>query len=92
MCGSSRNNLNTSSWCTANRPSTNGSTLVAVVYHIGITASAITAPTAGSDGLPGVLAASWGAATVWAAAIVLLLLGRAEFGLISNKAAGRPLL
>jgi hypothetical protein len=27
MCGSSRNNLNTSSWCTANRPSTNGSTL-----------------------------------------------------------------
>ncbi|MEX0754178.1 MAG: phosphodiester glycosidase family protein [Actinomycetota bacterium] len=27
MCGSSRANLNTSGWCTANRPSTNGSVL-----------------------------------------------------------------
>jgi hypothetical protein len=27
MCGSNRDNLNTAGWCTANRPSTNGSTL-----------------------------------------------------------------
>ena len=69
---------------------TKGSTLAAVVYHIGITASAIAAPTAAADGLSGVLAAAWGAAAVWAAAIAVLILGRAEFGLISNKAAGAP--
>jgi membrane protease YdiL (CAAX protease family) len=58
---------------------TSGSLLTAVLYHATITASAIAAPTAGSDGLPGVLAAASLAAVLWMAAILLLLLRWKDF-------------
>ena len=58
---------------------TSGSLLSSVLYHATITGSAIVAPTAGSDGLPGVLAASTGAAVTWIAAILLLVFHRSDF-------------
>jgi uncharacterized protein len=58
---------------------TGGSTFAAVLYHFSITASAIAAPNAGSDGLPGVLAAACGAAVMWVAAIALLALRWKDF-------------
>ena len=58
---------------------TGGSTFAVVLYHFSVTASAIVAPTAGSDGLPGVLAAACGAGVMWAVALVLLGVRRADF-------------
>ena len=58
---------------------TSGSLFAAVLYHAAITASAIVAPSAGSEGLPGVLAAGALAATLWTAAILLLLVRRTDF-------------
>jgi len=57
---------------------TGGSIFAMVVYHFTITASAMVAPTAGSDGLPGVLAALCGAAVLWACAGVLMTLHTAD--------------
>lgn len=58
---------------------TGGSTLAATLYHMTITASAMLAPSAGSDGLPGVLAAACGAGVMWGAASLLLVLRRDDF-------------
>jgi membrane protease YdiL (CAAX protease family) len=58
---------------------TGGSTFAAVLYHISITASAIAAPSAGTDGLPGILAAACGAALMWIAALTLLTIRRHDF-------------
>jgi membrane protease YdiL (CAAX protease family) len=59
---------------------TDGSTLAAVLYHLTITASAMIAPSAGSDGLPGVLAAACGAGVMCVAAGILFALRRKDFG------------
>ncbi|HWA19923.1 MAG TPA: CPBP family intramembrane glutamic endopeptidase [Devosia sp.] len=58
---------------------TGGSLLAVIVYHVSITASAMIAPSAGSDGLPGVLSAATGAALVWAAAGALLVFRGNDF-------------
>ena len=58
---------------------TSGSLSAAVVYHAAITASAIAGPTAGSDGLPGVLAAAALAVPLWSAAGLLLVFRWRDF-------------
>jgi uncharacterized protein len=58
---------------------TQGSLLVAVLYHWSITASAIAAPSAAAEGLPGIASASIGAALIWLAALTLLALRRNDF-------------
>jgi membrane protease YdiL (CAAX protease family) len=58
---------------------TGGSTFAVVLYHASITASAIVAPSAGSEGWPGILAAAIGAAIVCVAAIVLVIVRRDDF-------------
>jgi membrane protease YdiL (CAAX protease family) len=58
---------------------TGGSLLAVVLYHFSITASAIIAPSAGSDGWTGVLSAAIGAALVWVAALSLLAFRRNDF-------------
>lgn len=58
---------------------TGGSTLAAVVYHFTITASAMLAPSAGADGLPGVLSAACGAGVMTIAALGLLIVRRDDF-------------
>jgi membrane protease YdiL (CAAX protease family) len=64
---------------------TGGSTFAAVLYHVSITASAIVAPTAGSDGLPGILAAACGTGVMWLAALTLLIFRRSEFDLNGDR-------
>jgi len=66
---------------------TSGSLFAAILYHATITGSAIVAPTSGSDGLPGVLAAGTGAAVLWAAALLLVVIRREDF--TSNAARER---
>jgi membrane protease YdiL (CAAX protease family) len=61
------------------------STLVAIIYHFSITASAIIAPSAGSEGISGVLAAAYGAGLMWLAALALLIVRGQDFSL-----HGRP--
>jgi membrane protease YdiL (CAAX protease family) len=58
---------------------TQGSLLVAVLYHWSITASAIAAPSASADGLPGIYAAAIGAALMWLVAGALIALRRNDF-------------
>lgn len=58
---------------------TNGSLVAATLYHFSITASAIVAPSAGAEGLSGVLAALTGAVFVWLAALALLAFRRSDF-------------
>ncbi len=58
---------------------TGGSLLVAVLYHFSITASAILAPTAGTEGPSGLAAAALGATLLWLVAIALLVSRRRDF-------------
>lgn len=58
---------------------TGRSTLAAIVYHWSVTASAIAAPTAGADGISGLVAAAIGASLVWVVALCLLLFRRTDF-------------
>jgi membrane protease YdiL (CAAX protease family) len=58
---------------------TGGSTLAALVYHVTITASAMVAPSAGADGLQGVLAAACGTGVMSVIALILVVLRRDEF-------------
>lgn len=51
---------------------TNGSTLVAVLYHWSITASAIVAPGAAAQGWDGIVSAAIGAGLVWLVAAALI--------------------
>lgn len=58
---------------------THGSLLLMVLYHLGLTASAILMPTAGVAGPAGLLSAGIGAALVWLAAFALLVWRRQDF-------------
>jgi len=58
---------------------THGSTLVVVLYHWSITASAIVAPSAPSQGWEGIAAAGIGAAGIWLAAAILLAVRHGDF-------------
>lgn len=59
--------------------STRGSLPVAMLYHVTLTASAMLAPSAATDAMTGVLAATLGAASAWAVAAFLLVARPGDF-------------
>lgn len=56
-----------------------GSLPIAVLYHFTITASAMLAPSAGTQGVTGLLSAAISAAVVWLAALALLIFRHQDF-------------
>jgi membrane protease YdiL (CAAX protease family) len=62
------------------------STLVALLYHWSVTASAIVAPASTAEGPAGLWSAAAGAAILWVVAIALVVARRADFALSPHEA------
>jgi membrane protease YdiL (CAAX protease family) len=64
---------------------TGRNTLTAIIYHWSVTASAMLAPTAGTEGVSGLTAACIGAGLIWVVAAVLLVARQKDFSDLDGR-------